>query len=248
MAVGWCWGTWRWETRAARTLLIGCTWWWRRLSIGWRPSIRFRRRLDDSHAGLAWFAGAADALSIDRGRIAIGGDSAGGGLAAGLVLLARDRGEVDVYFQMLVYPMLDDRNRTASSHTILEPLVWNRTANLAGWDAYLAGQNGAEDVSAYAAPARATDLAGLPPAYISVGTLDLFLDEDIAYAQALSEAQAPVELHVYPGAFHGSPRLVPEAPISKRWVADELAALGRGAERSGRRPTALSAAGRLFGR
>ena len=189
------------------------------------PEHPFPAPLDDSHAGLAWFAGAADALSIDRGRIAIGGDSAGGGLAAGLVLLARDRGEVDVYFQMLVYPMLDDRNRTASSHTILEPLVWNRTANLAGWDAYLAGQNGAEDVSAYAAPARATDLAGLPPAYISVGTLDLFLDEDIAYAQALSEAQAPVELHVYPGAFHGSPRLVPEAPISKRWVADELAAL-----------------------
>ena len=139
--------------------------------------------------------------------------------------MARDRGEIDIRFQLLVYPMLDDRNRTVSSHAISEPWVWNRAANVAGWDAYLAGRAGSDGVSAYAAPARATDLAGLPPAYINVGTLDLFLDEDIAYAQALTAAEVPVELHVYPGAFHGSPGLVPGAAISKRWVADEIAAL-----------------------
>ena len=122
--------------------------------------------------------------------------------------------------------MLDDRNRTPSSYAITEPFVWDRVKNLAGWNAYLDGRAGAADVSPYAAPARASDLAGLPPAYISVGTLDLFLDEDIAYAQALLAAQVPVELHVYPGAFHGSATLVPDAPISKRWRDDELAALG----------------------
>ena len=111
-------------------------------------------------------------------------------------------------FQLLVYPMLDDRNVTPSSHTVIDPKVWNREANAAGWNAYLAGRAGADDVEPYAAPARATDLAGLPPAYIDVGDLDLFLDEDIAYAQALMRAGVPVELHVYPGAFHGSNNFV----------------------------------------
>ena len=191
------------------------------------PEHPFPAPLDDCYAGLAWFASAADELGVDRGRIAIGGGSAGAGLAAGLALMARDRGEVDVCFQLLVYPMLDDRNTTPSSHAITEPRVWNRTSNLAGWDMYLAGQAGTEGVSPYAAPARATDLAGLPPAHIAVGTLDLFVDEDIAYAQAMSAAGVPVELHVYPGAFHGSPGLVPGAALSKRWAADELAALDR---------------------
>ena len=191
------------------------------------PEHPFPAPLDDCYAGLAWFASAAAELGVDRSRIAIGGGSAGAGLAAGLALMARDRGAVDVCFQLLVYPMLDDRNTTPSSHAVTEPRVWNRGSNLAGWDAYLAGQAGAEDVSPYAAPARATDLAGLPPAYIAVGTLDLFVDEDIAYTQALSAAGVPVELHVYPGAFHGSPSLVPGAALSQRWAADELAALDR---------------------
>ena len=189
------------------------------------PEHPYPAPLDDCYAGLAWLAAAAPELGIDRRRIAIGGGSAGGGLAAGLALLVRDRGEIDVCFQLLVFPMLDDRNQTPSSYAITEPFVWDRTKNLAGWNAYLDGRAGADDVSPYAAPARASDLAGLPPAYISVGTLDLFLDEDIAYAQALLAAQVPVELHVYPGAFHGSPMLVPDAPISKRWRDDELAAL-----------------------
>ena len=189
------------------------------------PEHPFPAPLDDCYAGLSWLASAADELGVDRSRIAIGGGSGGGGLAAGLALLARDRGEVEVCFQFLVYPMLDDRNTTHSSQIITDSRVWSRNANLVGWNAYLEGQAGTEGVSPYAAPARATDLAGLPPAYISVGTLDLFRDEDVAYAQALMGADVSVELHVYPGAFHGAPNLVPDAALSKRWIAEEKAAL-----------------------
>jgi len=191
------------------------------------PEHPFPAPIEDCYAGLRWFASAADELGIDSTRIAVGGGSAGGGLAAGLALVARDRGEVEVCFQLLVFPMLDDRNATRSSHAIADARVWNRAANLAGWNAYLEGNAGGDDVSPYAAPARATDLAGLPPAYINVGTLDLFLDEDIAYAQALLAANVPTELRVYPGAFHGSNAMVPDAEISRRWNSDELSALDR---------------------
>ncbi len=192
------------------------------------PEYPYPAPLEDCYAGLRWFAGAAGELGVDGSRIAIGGASAGGGLAAGLGLLARDRGEVAVAFQLLVYPMLDDRNVTPSSHAVVDPKVWNRTANTVGWNAYLAGQAGADDVAPYAAPARATDLAGLPPTYINVGDLDLFVDEDIAYAQAMMRAGVAVELHVYPGAFHGSNNFVSRAVLSRRWTADERAALARG--------------------
>ena len=191
------------------------------------PEHPFPAPIEDCYAGLRWFASAADELGVDRSRIAIGGGSAGGGLAAGLALVARDRAEVDVCFQLLVFPMLDDRNTTRSSQAILDPRVWNRTANLAGWNAYLSGNAGGDDVSPYAAPARAADLAGLPPAYINVGTMDLFVDESVAYTRALLEADVPVELHIYPGAFHGSNALVPDSEISQRWNRDELAALDR---------------------
>ncbi|MXX31832.1 MAG: alpha/beta hydrolase [Chloroflexi bacterium] len=191
------------------------------------PEHPFPAPIEDCYAGLRWFASSADEFGIDRSRIAIGGGSAGGGLAAGLALVARDRGEVEVCFQLLVFPMLDDRNITRSSQAIVDDRVWNRAANIAGWDAYLSGNAGGDDVSPYAAPSRATDLAGLPPAYINVGTLDLFVDEDIAYAQALLAADVPVELRVYPGAFHGSNMMAPDTEISKRWNSDELAALDR---------------------
>jgi acetyl esterase/lipase len=192
------------------------------------PEYPYPAPMEDCYAGLRWFAGAAGELGVDAARIAIGGASAGGGLAAGLGLLARDRGEVAVAFQLLVYPMLDDRNITPSSHAVVDPKVWNRAANTVGWNAYLAGRAGAEDVAPYAAPARATDLAALPPTYINVGDLDLFVDEDIAYAQALMRAGVPVELHVYPGAFHGSNNFVSRAVLSRRWNADERAAIARG--------------------
>ncbi len=191
------------------------------------PEHPYPAPLDDCYAGLRWLAAHAAELDVDVTRIAIGGASAGGGLAAGLALLARDRAEVAVCFQLLVYPMLDDRNATPSSHAIVDPKVWNRDANAAGWNAYLAGRAGADDIDAYAAPARAADLAGLPPTYIDVGDLDLFLDEDIAYAQGLMRAGVPVELHVYPGAFHGSNNFVSRSALSRRWNADERAALAR---------------------
>lgn len=191
------------------------------------PEHPFPAPLEDCYAGLSWLSRQAGELGIDRQRIAIGGGSAGGGLAAGLALLARDRGEVPIAFQLLVYPMLDDRGTTPSSQAVTDPKVWNRAVNERAWDAYLGGRAGTEEVSPYAAPARATDLAGLPPAYLNVGDLDLFRDEDVAYAQALMRAGVPVELHVYPGAFHGSNNFVSRSELSRRWTAEERAALAR---------------------
>ena len=191
------------------------------------PEHPYPAPLEDCYAGLLWLWQQADEFGIDRDRIAIRGGSAGGGLAAGLALLTRDRGEVSICYQALVFPMIDDRNVTPSSHAITDPRVWNRALNELGWNAYLDGRAGADDISPYAAPARAANLDGLPPAYISVGTLDLFLDEDIAYAQALAHAGVPVELHVYPGAFHGAHGMIPGAPLSRRWRRDEYAAMER---------------------
>ena len=191
------------------------------------PEHPFPAPLEDCYAGLAWLWSAAGELGVDRERIAIGGGSAGGGLAAGVALAARDRGVVRPCFQLLVYPMLDDRNLTRSSHAITDPRTWDREANLAGWNAYLAGNAGGEGVSPHAAPARAADLASLPPAYVNVGDLDLFVDEDVAYARALADAGVPVELHVYPGAWHGSTSFAPHTALSRRWAADERDALRR---------------------
>ena len=191
------------------------------------PENPYPTPLEDCYRGLVWLFDQAEALDLNPARIAVGGGSAGGGLAAGLALLARDRGEVSPCFQFLTFPMVDDRNKTPSSHAVDDTRIWNRTANIAGWSAYLDGRDGADDVEAYAAPARATDLAGLPPAIVTVGSLDMFLDEDIAYAQALLRAGVPCELHVYPGAFHGSNFTVPDADVSRRWHRDEMAALDR---------------------
>ena len=191
------------------------------------PEFPYPTPLEDCYCGLVWFFDQAEAFGLDTARIAIGGASAGGCLAAGLALLARDRKQVSPCFQLLTFPMLDDRNETPSSFMIDDNRVWNRDANMAGWSAYLDGNNGADDVPYYAAPARATDLGGLPPAIITVGGLDIFLDEDIAYAQALLAAEVPCELHVYPGAFHGSSTLVPDSDTSRRWRRDEKAALDR---------------------
>lgn len=169
----------------------------------------------------------ATALGIDPRRIAVGGASAGGGLAAGLALLARDRGGPAIAFQFLIYPMLDDRTVAAAARAVTDPRVWNLAANRNGWRAYLGDEPGGADVSPYAAAARATDLRNLPPAYLSVGTRDLFVDEDIAYAQRLLAAEVAVELHVYPGAFHGAEVLVPTAALSRRMVTDQDEALKR---------------------
>ena len=181
--------------------------------------------IEDCYAGLKWFADHAESLGVDRERIAIGGGSAGGGLAAALALLARDRGGPDIIFQQLIYPMLDDRNITHASHYVQHPKVWNRKLNLSGWTALLGEARGSDDVSPYASPARAEDLSGLPPACIMVGELDLFVDEDIDYAVRLIQAGVPTELHVFPGAFHGSELMLPEAATSRRWKTVQAEAL-----------------------
>lgn len=161
--------------------------------------------IEDCYAALCWLHGQAHTLGVDAARIAVLGESAGGGLAAALALLARDRGEVPLAYQMLIYPMLDDRTCTESDpNAYTGEFVWTRAHNRFGWSALLGCAPGAEDVPPYAAAARAVDLAGLPPAFISVGALDLFLDENLEYARRLLRAGVPTELHVWPGAFHGS--------------------------------------------
>lgn len=189
------------------------------------PEHPFPAPLHDCVAGLAWFAGAATDLGVDPSKIAIGGASAGGGLAAGTALHARDNGGPALCFQLLVYPMIDDTTSSPSSRTITDDRVWNTAANEAAWKAYLGDAFGNSDVSPYAAPTRATDLSGLPPAYLNVGDLDLFMDEDLAYASRLRAAGVSVEMHVYPGAFHGSNGFVAHSPLSIRWQAEELLAL-----------------------
>jgi len=204
---------------------IGCV----AVSVDYRlaPEHPFPAPVEDCYAGLKWMFGHADDLRIDRSRIAIAGASGGGGLCAGLALLVRDRGEMKVAFQLLIYPMIDDRNVTPASYAITDPRMWNRESNRLGWKAYLGRDGGGADVSPYAAASRATDLRNLPPAYIPVGALDLFVDENIEYAQRLIQAGVPTELHVYPGAFHGFDLFAPSAMVSKQFKADRDDALKR---------------------
>lgn len=166
------------------------------------PETPYPGPLEDCYAALRWTFDNAASLGVDPSRIGIRGISAGGGLAAGLALLARDRGGPGIAFQLLDCPMLDDRQITPSSQA--EGLaVWSRESNTFGWRSYLGDLHGTDDVPFTAAPARAIDLSGLPPAYVSVGTADGFRDEDIDYALRLNQAGVPCELHVYPGAPHG---------------------------------------------
>jgi acetyl esterase/lipase len=171
-------------------------------------------------------------LGVDSNRLAIGGDSAGGGLAAGLALLTRDRGEVPLVLQLLIYPMLDDRTVTvADPHPYTGEYIWTADANRFGWTALLGQEPGGPDISPYAAAARAEKLEGLPPTYISVGTLDLFLEEDMEYARRLIRAGVPTELHVYPGAFHGFP-MAADAQVTRAHTRDYLNALTRAFDKS----------------
>jgi acetyl esterase/lipase len=174
------------------------------VSIEYRlaPETPYPGPLEDCYRGLQWTFANADALDVDPECVGIRGQSAGGGLAAALALLARDRADVAIAFQLLDCPMLDDRQITPSSRQ--DGLaMWSRESNTFGWRAYLGELYGADDVPATAAPSRALDLAGLPPAFVSVGALDGFVDEDVDYAMRLNRAGAATELHVYPGACHG---------------------------------------------
>lgn len=185
------------------------------------PEHRDPTPVEDCYAALQWLAEHATELGVEPSRIAVMGDSAGGGLAAGVCLLARDRGGPAVAQQILVYPMLDDRTTTPDPQ--IEPfLTWTYDDNLTGWGALLGDQAGGASVSPYAAPARADDLSGLPATYIDVGDLDIFRDEDIDYARRLSEAGVPTELHVYPGCPHAFEALAPGADVSRRVITDRV--------------------------
>jgi acetyl esterase/lipase len=174
--------------------------------------------VEDCYAGLEWFTGRADEFGFDARRLLIGGQSAGGGLSAGTTLLARDRGRPMPTALLLMWPMLDDRNQTASAQQIDGVGIWDRTSNQTGWTALLGDRRGTADVSIYAAPGRATDLSGLPPAYIEAGSAEVFRDEAVAFASRIWEAGGSAELHIWAGGFHGFQTIVPTAPLSQRAV------------------------------
>ena len=194
--------------------------------------------LDDCYAGLSWAVSHAERLGIDPARVVVVGASAGAGLAAAVALRVRDSGGPPLAHQILIYPMIDDRQITPSSQ-LDGTAVWGRSANQLGWRAYLGPDTRQSDVPAYAAPARAADLAGLPPAFVAVGGADLFRDESIAYASRLLDAGVPAELHVYAGAPHGFEVIVPAADVSRRCDAEITAALRRALRPA---PQALSGA------
>lgn len=179
------------------------------------PRAQYPGPLEDCYAGFLWTAGHADRLGINPDRILVGGKSAGGGLAAALALLTRDRRGPAPIGQLLLCPMLDDRDDTFSGRQMAGVDLWDRTSNATAWRAALGERYGAADLPPYAAPARATDLSALPPAYIEVGSAETFRDEDVAYANAIWQAGGQAELHVWPGAFHGFDTLAPEAALSR---------------------------------
>jgi acetyl esterase len=187
------------------------------VSVDYRlaPEHPYPAGLHDCYAALSYLHAEAEALGVDPARVALSGASAGGGLAAATALLARDRGGPPICFQMLQIPELDDRLETGSMRTFVDSPMWNRPLAVQSWQAYLGPLYGAADVPYYAAPARAADLSGLPPAYISTAENDPLRDEGITYAQRLLQAGVSVELHQFPGTFHGS-ALVTTAAVSKR--------------------------------
>jgi acetyl esterase len=199
------------------------------VSVDYRlaPDHPFPAPVEDCYAGLTWVVAHAAELGADPDRVAVHGQSAGGGLAAALTLLARDRGGPAIRFQYLGIPAVDDRLDTPSMLAYIDTPVWNRPNAVLSWAAYLgAGLPGTDDVSAYAAPARAKDLCDLPPAYVSVMQFDPLRDEGIQYAQSLLAAGVRCELHLFPGTFHAS-AMVPYAEVSQREAAEAIAVLHR---------------------
>jgi acetyl esterase/lipase len=198
------------------------------VSVDYRlaPEHPFPAGVEDCYAALVWLSQNAGELGIDPARLAVMGGSAGGGLAAGTALLARDRGGPALCFQVLNIPELDDRLETASMKQFTDTPLWNRPNAIVSWRYYL-GEALGGDVSPYAAPARAGDLRGLPPAYVSTMEYDPLRDEGILYAARMLEQGVSVELHQYPGTFHGS-SMVATAEVSRRSGAEMMAALRRG--------------------
>ncbi|CAM5735362.1 putative Carboxylesterase NlhH [Streptomyces afghaniensis 772] [Streptomyces afghaniensis] len=183
--------------------------------------------IEDVYAGLLWTADHAAELGADAERIVIAGASAGGGLCAALALLTRDRKGPQPIGQVLMCPMLDDRNDTPLTYQMAGLGVWDRTANETGWTALLGSRRGGPDVPAYAAPARAEDLTGLPPAFLDVGSAETFRDEVVAYASRIWQAGGVAELHVWPGGFHGFDGFAPQAALSQSARAAQVSWLRR---------------------
>jgi acetyl esterase/lipase len=198
------------------------------------PEHPFPVGIEDCYMGLSWLCAEGARLGLDTRRIVIAGSSAGGGLAAALALMCRDRGGPTVIGQLLRCPMLDDRCDSVSSYQMLGEGLWDRESNLVGWRALLGPAQGTEFVSVYAAPARAGDLGGLAPIYIEVGSAETFRDECVEYARRVWVAGGEAELHVWSGGFHGFDYLVPSAHISR----DAVAMRGRWLERIFNRPEA----------
>ena len=190
------------------------------------PETPFPGPLEDCYSALSWLYDNAAALGVDRARIAVMGESAGGGLAAMLAIAARDRGRIPVCYQLLIYPMLDDR--TGSTRRVppfIGTIGWNERGNRFGWSSFLGRPAGSPTVPYGAVPARVVNLAGLPPAFIGVGSIDLFVDEDIAYAQRLVGAGVATQLQVTPGAYHGFDSIAPQSRAATAFSASWKSAL-----------------------
>lgn len=192
------------------------------------PETAYPGNVEDAYAALAWIYANAGQLGVDTSRIAVAGESAGGGLAAALALLVRDRKEFSFCHQQLIFPMIDDRTTIrADLSPMFGEYVWTREKNHFGWASLLGSEPGGQDVSPYAAAARAEDLSGLPPTFISTGAMDLFTEENLEYARRLMAAGVPVELHVYPGAPHGFMWVV-NARVTKQYMRDAWDGLAHG--------------------
>lgn len=192
------------------------------------PETTYAGSVADNHAALQWLHAQAAELGVDPARIALLGESAGGGHAALLALMARDRRSVPLCAQVLIYPMLDDRTgSTRSVPPFIGRIGWDATANVFGWQSFLGRKPGGRDVPAAGVPARVADLSGLPPTFIGVGSIDLFVDEDIDFSRRLIASGVPTELVVTPGAFHGFDAVAPETGLAKRFTAAKIAALRR---------------------
>lgn len=178
---------------------------------------------EDCYAAASWVFENASKLGMDASNIGIYGQSAGGGLTLAVVLMSKDRGGPRFSFMAPIYPMIDDRNVTASSKLVTDVGIWDRAGSIEAWGWYLGGA----EADHYAAPARATDLSGLPPAYIDVGELDMFRDEDIDFAKRLAEANVQVEFHLWPGAYHASEVFAPTASLSSTIWATRISAMKR---------------------
>jgi len=197
------------------------------VSVDYRyaPKHPFPAGLEDVYSALKWVEANSHPLGVDGKRIAIGGVSAGGGLAAATAQLAHDRQEVKPVFQLLVYPMLDDRTVLRAEIDDSDNFTWPKENNRFGWESYLGKKCGAEDAPAYAVPARRKDLSGLPPAWIGVGTLDIFHDEDATYAQRLKECGVECEFHIAPQAFHGFDVFNQQLPIVQEFRRSQIKSL-----------------------